>query len=539
MLPAWFTAVTAGTPCGDLARGVDWAATSLGPPDAWPQPLRAAVELCFSTRFPVLVTWGPDLVMIYNDGYREMLGTQKHPAAMGAPCAEVWAEVWPDVEGLFQEVLTTARPTWTTDMRLVVNRSGFTEEAYFTYSYSPLRDEDGTVRGVLDIATETTESVVEGRRLRLLTELSRRLHGARDVEDVGRVAAGLLRLAPDDVAAADVHLVDGDDLLLLATTRAREGVDAVDGALLRDAARGSAPVVVGHTLVCPLRKSGESAAVGVAVLEAGPMRPLDEGFQAFLELLANNLGAALGAAVRRDREVGALRHVAETLQLSMLPGVTGMSDVVARYRPKIGGLAVGGDWYDAVRLGGGRTAVVVGDCVGHGLGAAAVMGQLRSALRAFVLDGRTPSDAITSLDAFADELTGAECTTVFCGVVDRSAGTLTYSSAGHVPGLLLHPDGGTGWLEGSGDVPLTVPGPGARSDVTVPFGDADTLVLFTDGLVEHPPASIGTGLDDLAAAVRTIGPDAPLDDLADGLLARLLPAGGRDDVALVVHRPVG
>ena len=535
MIPAWFTAVTAGSPCGDAARDVDWAATPLGDPVGWPAPLRQAVELCFSTRFPVLVTWGDDLVMVYNDGYREMLG-DKHPAAMGAPCAKVWAEVWPYIEDSFAEVLTTGRPTWTVDQRLLMQRSGFEEETWFTYSYSALRDEDGAVRGVLDIATETTERVVESRRLRLLSELARRLHGARDVEDVGRVAADLLALAPDDVVATDVHLLNGEDLLLLATTRAREGVAAVDHAVLHEVARTVTPRTVGRTLVAPLRKSGESTAVGVAVLEAGPLRPFDEGYLAFLELLATNLGAALGAAVRRDREVGALRHVADTLQLSMLPGVTGVPDVVARYQPKVGGLAVGGDWYDAVRLPDGRTALVVGDCVGHGLGAAAVMGQLRSAVRALLLDDPQPAPALTALDTFAGSVDGAECATALVAVLDADAGTLTSSCAGHVPAAILRADGTVDWLGAGGDVPLTVPLGLPRTEQVTTVGPGDTLVLYTDGLVEHPGTSIDDGLAAAATALATIGPASSLDMVADGLLRRLLPHGARDDVALLVHR---
>ena len=536
MVAAWFSAVTAGTPCGDLARAVDWSSTSLGDPEGWPSGLRSAVELCFATRFPVLVTWGPDLVMLYNDGYREMLGSEKHPAAMGSPCAKVWHEVWPYIEDSFHDVLTTGRPTWVVDQHLVMERNGFAEDTWFTYSYSALRDDDGTVAGVLDIATETTAHVAEGRRLRLLGELARRLHGARDVEDVGRVSADLLALAPDDVSAADVHLLDGDDLLLLATTRARDGVAAVDPSVLHEVARSTAPRVLGRTLVAPLRKTAESFAVGVAVLEAGTGRPFDEGYLAFLELLANNLGAALGSAVRRDLEVGALRHVAETLQLSMLPGVTDVVDVVARYQPKVGGLAVGGDWFDAVRLDDDRTALVVGDCVGHGLAAAAVMGQLRTAVRALLLDGKAPSEALTALDAFAGGVEGAECTTVVCAVVDRAAGTVTWSSAGHVPVLVLGADGGTRWFGGGGDVPLGVPFDLARSQAVTDVATGDTLVLYTDGLVERSDRPIEDGLAALADAARRTGPGGPLDALADGLLAALVPTGARDDVALVVHR---
>ena len=173
----WFAAATAGTECGALARGVDWAATPLGPPDTWPSELRTAVQICFSTRFPVLVAWGPDLVKIYNDAYRPILGSEKHPRAMGAPARAIWGEIWDVIGPLFDQVLTTGEPTLDVDQLLVMERHGYPEEAYFTWSYSALRDDDGAIRGVLDLAVETTEHVIGRRRLRCLGELSASLQG--------------------------------------------------------------------------------------------------------------------------------------------------------------------------------------------------------------------------------------------------------------------------------------------------------------------------------------------------------------------------
>jgi hypothetical protein len=126
--------VTAGSATGALAREVDWGETPLGPPSTWPTALRVAVEMCFTTRFPVLVTWGPELTMIYNDGYRDMLGSEKHPGAMGAPLAEVWKEVWDDLLPSVERVMLHGEPTWTVDQHLLARRSGYDEDAYFTYS---------------------------------------------------------------------------------------------------------------------------------------------------------------------------------------------------------------------------------------------------------------------------------------------------------------------------------------------------------------------------------------------------------------------
>ena len=112
MAPDWLLAATAvGGQTGALARTFDWAGTALGPADGWPSGLRSAVSLCFGTRFPVFVTGGPELTMLYNDGYREMLGRNKHPAAWGAPLREVWAEVWDDIGPYVDKVLRTGEAT--------------------------------------------------------------------------------------------------------------------------------------------------------------------------------------------------------------------------------------------------------------------------------------------------------------------------------------------------------------------------------------------------------------------------------------------
>jgi hypothetical protein len=540
VLPEWFEAATAGTECGALVRAVDWSATSLGDPDGWPSALRSAVELCLSTRFPVLVTWGDDLVMLYNDGYRESLGSLKHPVAMGRPVKEIWPEIWDEIEPLFLEVMHTGRPTWAVDRPLLIDRDGFAEQVWFTFSYSVLRDESGVARGVIDIATETTTSVVDRRRLGRLSILSARLQAVSgDVGAVGRVSVDELAAAREDVAAADVHLLDGDDLVLLASTR-RAGRSVVDPRTLRDVVAGGVPVDVDSCRVVPLR-SGRDAPVGVLVLEPAPLRPYDPGYRAFFDLLAGAVGTAVAAAVRQEREVGDLRRVSRALQMSMLPAVTGVPHVASRYVAAVGNLAVGGDWYDVVPLGGGRTAFVVGDCVGHDLTAATVMGQLRSASRALLLQQRGAAATLEALDRFAHELPGAECATVFCGVLDAEAGTITYASAGHPPPLALDEDGCPRWLQGARSVPLAVVPGQHRREVTEPLDGSGTVVLYTDGLVERRGESLDVGLRRLerAAAEAAAGAEgATADDFADALLRRMLPHGARDDVALLVRRPV-
>jgi hypothetical protein len=531
----WFRRVTAGTDVGAVARAVDWASTPLGPPSTWPTALRVVVETCFSTRFPMLVTWGPELTMIYNDGYREMLGTQKHPGAMGSPLAEVWSEVWPDLLPAVQQVMERGEPTWSVDAPLVMHRSGYDEETWFTFSYSPIRDSGDVVRGLLDIATETTERVVERRRMQLLGDLSVRLTAAHG--DMGAVVAATSELLAEsaDVSSAAVYLWDDDEVL----ERADAGQDPIVPAeMVQRVARTGVAEERERLLVAPLRASGDPGACGVLVLTAGARRPWGEAYRGFFGLVASAVGAAVSGTVRHKKEVDHLREVSDTLQAAIVPEGSTLPGVVARYRPASGDLAVGGDWYDVVELGPGRRALVVGDCVGHGLDAAARMGQLRAATRALLLQDRSPAQVLDGLDAFARTLDGAECTTVFCGVVDEVDHTLTYAVAGHLPPVLSRSAGTTELLSGGRSAALAL-SRAPRAEAEERLVDGDLLVLYTDGLVERRGESLRLGLDRLTDAVREQVHDAGPSAVADGLLRTFVPHGAADDVALVVYRVGG
>ncbi|MFH9826363.1 PP2C family protein-serine/threonine phosphatase [Streptomyces bobili] len=245
------------------------------------------------------------------------------------------------------------------------------------------------------------------------------------------------------------------------------------------------------------------------------------------------LNERLRRAQARDREV------ALALQEAMLPAPTpvGHHRAAVRYRPAVGSLNVCGDWYDLVDLPGDRIAVAVGDVVGHGLRAAGVMGQLRSALSAAARVADGPARALEAVGLYARHVEGAESTTVVKTYIDWDTHTLTYSSAGHLPPALLHPDGTVTFLDRATDPPLGarpehVPRPEARTA----FAEGSTLVLYTDGLIERRHEDIDTGLGRLADSLARHG-EADPEALADALLADLLPpAGNTDDTALVIIR---
>jgi anti-sigma regulatory factor (Ser/Thr protein kinase) len=187
---------------------------------------------------------------------------------------------------------------------------------------------------------------------------------------------------------------------------------------------------------------------------------------------------------------------------------------------------------------------VVGDCVGHDLGAATVMGQLRSACRALLLQEAGPGQVLAAMDLFAASVPGAECTTVLCAVLDPVSGELTYSAAGHPPAMVAHPDGGVELLDGARSFPLAAVPRAAmlaagRREASYRLPPRSTLLLYTDGLVERRGRSLTDGIAE-AGAVIARGGDDPLEDLATQLMARLAPPGGYgDDVAVVLYRHPG
>lgn len=233
------------------------------------------------------------------------------------------------------------------------------------------------------------------------------------------------------------------------------------------------------------------------------------------------------------------REVALTLQAAMLPAprALGHHRAAVRYRPAVGALNVCGDWYDLAELPGDRIAVAVGDVVGHGLAAAGVMGQLRSALSAAVWVADGPAAALDALGLYARYVDGAESTTAFQAVIDCDSHILTYSSAGHPPPALLHADGTVEFLDQATDPPLGArPEHVPRPQAETAFTEGATLVLYTDGLIERRREDIDTGLQRLADCLTRHG-SADADTLADTLLAELIPAAGStDDTALVIIR---
>jgi PAS domain S-box-containing protein len=346
-------------------------------------------------------------------------------------------------------------------------------------------------------------------------------------------------------ALAELHrLWDARQVVAASWTGAAEpsltaSVPGVSWPALPEATRAALTRLRGQP---PLTPDAAAGGAGIALehpsgtlaiwIDLGAGRALSVEDQTLLSLLCGRLGPALHRAHQIDEQ----RETALALQRAILGPARLPAGFSARYEPATRPLEVGGDWHDVIELPDGRIAIVVGDCVGHDLGAATVMGQLRSACRALLLQDTSVGRVLAAMDRFAASVPGAEYTTVFCAILDPATGRLTYAAAGHPPGIVARPDGGIELLEGARSVPLAAAPQAARGEADDVLPPRSTLLLYTDGLVERRGRSLTDGIAEAAAAVVG-GSEESLEDLATQLMAGLAPTGGYgDDVAVVLYR---
>jgi PAS domain S-box-containing protein len=271
--------------------------------------------------------------------------------------------------------------------------------------------------------------------------------------------------------------------------------------------------------------------VVVSIEHREPRRITDDDRQLVTALVGH-----LSLAMQHVRQFQTARETSLTLQRSILPPSDLPAGFAVRYEPAVPPLEIGGDFYDVLPLGEGRIGITVGDCVGRGLSAAAVMGQLRASARALLLTGASPARVLEQLDAVAEFIPDAYCTTVFVAVVETASQTVHYSSAGHMPPLLATGSAAPELLTDGRSVPLAVHRDAPRPEASRPLPPASTLLLYTDGLVERRDEPIDDQIERVAAVVAdTI--DLPVESVADAILNRLAPETGYDDdVAFVVYR---
>jgi PAS domain S-box-containing protein len=276
----------------------------------------------------------------------------------------------------------------------------------------------------------------------------------------------------------------------------------------------------------------ESEVSGVVCAGSLTSRFFDDNDAALLALVAERAALAIGNASLYERE----HRIVETLQRSLLPAhlpkLPGMS-IAAHYSP--GGADVGGDWYDAIELGGGGVGLAMGDVVGHGIEAASLMGELRNALRAYALEGLSPREVLGRLDRLMGRTSRGQMATLLYAVIDPPWTTMRFAGAGHPPPLIVGRDGRADYLWEGRSTPLGATGSATYEEATALLPSGSTLLLYTDGLVEVRGETLTAGLERLRETVLA-GPEDP-QALCDHVIGALLGSrAASDDVALLALR---
>jgi serine phosphatase RsbU (regulator of sigma subunit)/anti-sigma regulatory factor (Ser/Thr protein kinase) len=557
--------------CAELVAALDWSGTPLGHRRHWDPAVSNVVDLLLGSPMPMAFASGPEFTLIYNDAYADLIGAQ-HPAAMGCPAAEVFGELWatPGVGGVIEEVFHNGRPQLEAETQLTVTRgeAARPEQAFVTRGHSVVRDARGEVAGVLTVAAETTQVT---RRLQSLGELTARLAGALTLDDVARVVLGYAMasfdvdhcvFAVDDAGAfryvrriRGEMLDEADERLppvwkrvpadvpapLVAAARTGRASFVSDGEPLREVATDRHEQRIRALAALPLRAPSLHGALTMGFRHPYTWLPAERA-------LLNAAAQLVAQAAERARRFEAQHGTAQLLQRSMLPEHLPELEtfrIAARYDVGVDGNAAGGDFYDAFQLIDGRLAMVLGDVAGHDVRAAAVMGQVRAALRALALTDPAPPGVLAGLDRLVTSL-GAESrneeifVTVVYGVLDPADGTITLASAGHPPPVLRR----AGVAGGSPTAELVKVPPGAPLGLggrwqtgQLRLEPGDTILMFSDGVVERRGHPLSDGLDALVAAAGTATSGDPRNLCS---LATAAVAGATDDdvAVLAVERAV-
>src|ERR1700704_5819224 len=320
-----------GGEMGKLIRSMDWAKTPLGPIESWPQSLRTTISLCLASNFPIALAWGPKHVQIYNDGYWPICG-EKHPGAMGQDFTECWAAPWPVIGEAFERALA-GETSFLENQRMFLDRNGYLEETFFTFSFSPIRDDAG-VAGLFHPVTETTSRMLSERRTRALRDLAARAGKAQTIEEACTLAAQTLSEYQLDIPFVLFYLFDdgAKEARLVASTGLPQESIAMAAVVdlgasqplawpLSEVARngpaqlvddletrfgrlscGEYPESLKQALALPITPPGCEKPVGILVAGVSSRLALNETYRAFFDLLAATVTTQVANARAYEEE---------------------------------------------------------------------------------------------------------------------------------------------------------------------------------------------------------------------------------------------
>lgn len=325
---------------GVRVRTFDWSQTPLGPPGHWPQSLKTIVRILLTSRYAMWMCWGPQLTFLYNDTYAKQTLGRKHPWALGKPTEEVWSEIWGEIGPRIERVLANGRATWEEALLLFLERSGYSEETYHTFSYSPLEDDAGRTAGMLCVVTEETERVIGERRLRSLRELADELTSAGTERQALAAVSRSLEQNNQDIPFALVYLLQDPRRARLAACSGigaghpaappvvdadqpaawplfdREGdrkLRIVEnlGTVFESLPRGAWSESPRSAALLPLLRQNQATPLGFLIVGVNPFRPFDTEYEGFINLLGGQIAAAISNARAYEEEKRRAESLAE------------------------------------------------------------------------------------------------------------------------------------------------------------------------------------------------------------------------------------
>ena len=328
--------LSGGGETGARLRELDWTSTPLGDPAGWPQSLKTIVRVMLDSRYAMWMLWGPGFTFFCNDAYLPTVGL-KRDWVLGCRADKVWEEIWPDIGPRITQVLEEGQATWDEGLLLFLERSGFSEETYHTFSYSPVYDDDSRIAGMLCVVTEVTDRVIGERRLRSLRDLAARGSGAESVRQACSRLVKVLAEDPFDVPFALLYVLDesGPRAWLAATCgevpeRLRpNGFSPLDEQApwplreVRDTGQAQLVVLadsipsplwsdrISRAIVLPVQGQGSSSPVAVLISGISPRRALEDSYRGFFELICAQFAAAIADAQAYEAERRRVEALAE------------------------------------------------------------------------------------------------------------------------------------------------------------------------------------------------------------------------------------
>lgn len=303
---------------GARIRAFDWAATPLGPVEKWPQSLRTCIRIMLTSRQPIWIGWGKELIKFYNDPYKAIAGG-KHPRALGSPAAVVWKDIWKDIAPMLQQVMEKNEGIYAESQLLIMERNGYAEETYYTFSYTPIPGDNGGTAGMICYNVDVTDRVISERQLRTLTQLGKRLTGLQSGHAVIQQLICTLQENPHDFPFALFYTVKDNKATLAHTTTLGESAGIVPreisleansdlGALLQKAAatrqlqvlenlqermgampKGAWKIAPGKAIILPVVPATAKEPYGFLVAGFNPYRLLDDKYMSFCNLIADQV----------------------------------------------------------------------------------------------------------------------------------------------------------------------------------------------------------------------------------------------------------